>query len=64
MNLTNKKDTKQPIDLDKSVYKKMAETFSEEFKATPGRKRPRNPQEKETLLRWQEKRGGTKIGEI
>lgn len=33
-------------------------------KATAGRKKPRNPNERETLLRWQKERGGTKIGDI
>ena len=30
----------------------------------PGRQRPRNPQEKEVLLRWEKERGGKKIGTI
>jgi len=33
-------------------------------KATAGRKKPRNPDERAALLRWQEERGGTKIGDI
>lgn len=55
---------KAGIDLNKPVYTQMADRLAKEFGATPGRKRPRNPQEKAKLLEWQEKRSGKKIGEI
>lgn len=42
--------------LDKVIGKKVV--------ATPGRKLPRNPREKEALERWERKRGGKKIGTI
>lgn len=55
---------KAGIDLSKPVYTQMAKKFAREFGATPGRKRPRNPQEKAKLLEWEERRGGIKIGTI
>lgn len=55
---------KAGINLNKPVYTQMAKKLAREFGATPGRKRPRNPQERETLLRWERERGGKKIGEI
>lgn len=47
-----------------AVYQELRKEFKPLVGATPGRKRPRNPQKRETLLRWQEERGGKKIGEI
>jgi len=38
--------------------------LNDKVKATAGRKKPRNPNEREALLRWQKERGGKKIGEI
>lgn len=37
---------------------------AKKYGATPGRKRPRNPKEKEILLRWERERDGEKIGTI
>lgn len=32
--------------------------------ASAGRKKPRNPKEREMLLKWERERGGKRIGEI
>lgn len=42
----------------------MEKEFEQDYPSNPGRQRPRNPRERKTLLRWQEKRGGKKIGTI
>lgn len=62
-------EKKTDIDMDKLneiEAKALAEKLKKKYgiNATPGRKRPRNPRERETLLRWREERGGGDIGEI
>lgn len=42
----------------------MLKGLAVKYGATPGRKRPRNPREKEVLTRWEKERKGIKIGEI
>jgi len=54
---------KMPITpaLKRSILTEMKKEFPD---LKPGRQRPRNPEEKEVLLRWEEERGGKKIGTI
>ena len=50
---------KMPITpaLKRSILTEMKKEFPD---LKPGRQRPRNPQEKEVLLRWEKERGGRK----
>lgn len=51
-------------DLDALFIKSLEAKFEDNYDLKPGRQRPRNPQERETLLRWERERGGKKIGTI
>lgn len=55
---------KTGINLSNQVYVDLAAKLAKDFGATPGRKRPRNLRERETLLRWEKERGGKRIGTI
>jgi hypothetical protein len=59
----NMSKPKMPITpaLKRSILTEMKKEFPD---LKPGRQRPRNPQEKEVLLRWEKERGGKKIGTI
>ncbi|MFC6348210.1 hypothetical protein [Vagococcus carniphilus] len=50
--------------LDDLAKIKMEQAMDKNVSSKPGRQRPRNPQKKQTLERWQKERGGTKIGTI
>ena len=54
---------KMPITpaLKRSILTEMKKEFPD---LKPGSQRPRNPQEKEVLLRWEMERGGKKVGTI
>lgn len=62
--LQEKADLKLDEELVEYMYRDVVQKINSKVKATKGRKRPRNPQERETLLRWERERGGIKIGEI
>lgn len=47
--------------LKRSILTEMKKEFPD---LKPGRQLPRNPEEKEVLLRWEKERGGKKIGTI
>lgn len=57
-----------PYDLPKDMTVMEAQILNKRLghkvKASVGRKKPRNPRERETLLRWERQRGGSKIGDI
>lgn len=57
------KEVKIP-DLDKLFNQSLEKKLEQNYPSKTGRQRPRNPREREALLRWQEKRGGKKIGTI
>lgn len=40
------------------------ERIDKRVKASAGRKKPRNPKEREMLLKWENERGDKKMGEI
>ena len=42
----------------------LAKRINPKISTDSRRKRPRNPQEKETLLRWEKERDGVRIGKI
>lgn len=49
---------------EKAIYSAISIKYAQKYKTKKGRQRPRNPQERETLLRWERERSGKKIGEI
>jgi hypothetical protein len=51
-------------DLDALFNKTLEEKFEKEYPSLPGRRRPRNPQERAKLLEWEKQRDGKKIGKI
>ena len=50
--------------LDDLAKIKIKQAMDKNVSSKLGRQRPRHPQKKQTIERWQKERGGTKIGTI